>query len=404
MQIRRHSVRSRQQSPAPHRGGCLPFVAVLSMAAVVFFILRDFPAIFTFVNHTISSDSIHEATVAFTSGNLDETVRISQHLLAGDDTDVEALSLLVRALIYRSYVDYYYSADRKIALEVTGNMLVQLPDNVELIALHAYVLQVNGYSEEAIRKAQRVLLRDSENLPARLAISLAYASEGLFDAAVQQAERALTISTQSAPDWRIDALRTLAITYSDAGRYGDAVRMIRQGISINRRLIPLHFERALYALQTGDTGAATSAYFSVIAVDETNVKARLRLCELSSKLRETDTALQYCQDVTGRAPDWAEGWYFLGREYYLQGNFPQAQRALNQCSSLQVMQNIPIEERRFECWYLQGQAAEIQGDCQGLLTTYREFQRMASLAPLQETWIYPPEGPAICITPAVPTG
>ena len=401
MQIQRrtHYLQYRQRSIT---GGCLPFFTVLSVMAAVFFILRDFPAVLGLLSGDLQTSSIEQAELAFASGELDETIQISRNLVAADDTDVEALSLLVRSLIYRSYVDYYYTADRKIALEVTHNMLVQLPDDLDLIALHAYVLQVNGDSASAIRKAERVLQRDHENLPARLALSLAYGNQGLFDAAITQAERALILTEQSAPGWRIDALRTLAIAYSDAGRYGDAVRVIREGIKLNRRLIPLHFERALYALQTGDTDEATSAYFNVIAFDESNVKARLRLCELSSKLRETDTALEYCQDVTGRAPDWAEGWYFLGREYYLQGKFTEAQEALSQCSNLQVVQNIPLDERRFECWYLQGQAAEIRGDCASLSSIYNEFQRMSSLAPFAETWVYPPEGPSICLTPAAP--
>src|SRR5690606_18610811 len=130
---------------------------------------------------------------------------------------------------------------------------------------------------------------------------------------------------------------------------------------------------------------------------EGNVKARLRLCELSSLMRQRDSAIQFCQQVTDRASDWAEGWYQLGREYFLQGNFAQAQQHLNRCSSLQVMQEVPVEARRFECWYMQGQAAEILGDCPALLATYQEYRTMALDAGLLQTWIYPPEGPPGCV-------
>jgi hypothetical protein len=63
-----------------------------------------------------------------------------------------------------------------------------------------------------------------------------------------------------------------------------------------------------------------------------------------------------------------------------------------------MMQNVPLEERRFECWYLQGQAAEILGDCPSLIATYNEYRAMAAAAQIAETWVYPPEGPASCVT------
>ena len=157
--------------------------------------------------------------------------------------------------------------------------------------------------------------------------------------------------------------------------------------------LTLYFERAQYALQLGDTDAATVAYFEVLTHDANNVKARLRLCELSSLLRERDQAIQYCQDVTQRAPSWSDGWYQLGMEYFLQGDFQQAQDDLHRCSTLQVLQNVPVSQRRFECWYIQGQAAEIRGDCASLLATYNEFRAMNADEQIQQRWTYPPEGP-----------
>src|SRR5690606_4115963 len=99
-----------------------------------------------------------------------------------------------------------------------------------------------------------------------------------------------------------------------------------------------------------------------------------------------------------RAPSWADGWYQLGREHFLQGDFAAAQQNLHRCSSLQVMQNVPVSERRFECWYLQGQAAQILGDCEALIATYNEFRSMAATEEIQQTWVYPPEGPPGCVT------
>jgi hypothetical protein len=83
-------------------------------------------------------------------------------------------------------------------------------------------------------------------------------------------------------------------------------------------------------------------------------------------------------------------------EYFLQGQFDDAQSALNRCSTLQVMQGVPVEARRFECWYIQGQAAEILGDCPSLTALYNEFRAMTADQSIQQRWTYPPEGPPMC--------
>jgi tetratricopeptide (TPR) repeat protein len=229
---------------------------------------------------------------------------------------------------------------------------------------------------------------------ARTALALAYGGVGSFETSLRQSQEAV----QSA-DWQLDARRALAISYGDVGNYPEAVTAVEQAIHLNNRLLPLYFERALYALQMGDADAATVAYNQVLAIDPNNVKVRLRLCELASLLRERAQAIHYCEDVTTMAASWADGWYQLGREYFLQGNFRQAEDDLHRCSSLQVMQNVPVSERRFECWYLQGQAAEILGDCPNLVATYNEFREMAASTEVQQTWTYPPEGPPGCFTP-----
>jgi len=114
-------------------------------------------------------------------------------------------------------------------------------------------------------------------------------------------------------------------------------------------------------------------------------------------LRESETALQYCNAVTRAAPGWVDGWYHLGREHYLRGDFTQAQSTLNRCTTLSIAQGIPITERNLDCWYLQGQSAEVRGDCDGLLKVYEEFTEMVAEADLPQTWTYPPEGPSICL-------
>ncbi len=353
-------------------------------------------------SHTIPlstpDNQLGAAFNAFLRGDLTNTISLTQQVInEGDEESLEnyatAVNLLTRALIYRSYSEYNRSADRQAALDAAAEAHRISPSNFEITAAYALALAVNGYPSDAAAQAQNVLERRPEHTLARTALALAYSSAGSHDNALRESSRAVD-SAQGLST--VDALRALAIAYSDNGNYEAAVRSIEAAIQTQQSLIPLYFERALYAMQTGNADDATVAYFQVLTLDPTNVKARFRLCELSSMLREHESALRYCSEVTDLAPGWSDGWYQLGREYFLQGDFASAQENLHRCAALQAMQNVAVAERRFECWYLQGQAAQIRGDCEALLATYNEFRAMSADSAVQETWVYPPEGPPGC--------
>jgi tetratricopeptide (TPR) repeat protein len=344
-----------------------------------------------FIPHVQDNDPLGAAARAFQQGDLNSTVDNARRALERNPDDAAALTLLARALIYRSYSDYNHAADRDTALELTTTALSRQPANPDRRAIHAYALQAAGQPVEAAQIAESVLRDQPQNGLARVARALAYGSVGNHDIALRESQKAA-----EQPEWGLESQRAIAISYSDLGQYQKAIDAVERAIRYNRYLPVLYFERALYALQMGDTDSATAAYFQILTYDPQNVKSRLRLCELSSLLRERDKAITYCGDVTTRAPEWSDGWYQLGREYFLQGDFAAAQAALHRCSTLQVLQNVPVGERRFECWYLQGQSAEIMGDCPALIATYNEFRSMAADATVQETWVYPPEGPPGC--------
>lgn len=383
------------------RGGYLPWLMTLFLLIVVAFFGRDRLSewLWSWLAPSVKIATLQDAYTAFQQGDLDRTINYARQLYESDSDNIETLILLARALIYRSYSDLNHELDRQQALSLTGHALREHPLNMQVLGIHAFVQQANGLSDDAGRVALRVIRSDNENITARLALSLSYGSRGLFDVALREGEKAVEIANQSAPNWKADAYRVWAIAHSDLGQYEEAAQAVESAINFHRRLLPLHFERALYAMQIGDMDTATAYYFNVIAFDDENVKARFRLCELSSSLREREAAIDWCTQVTQGAPGWSEGWYQLGREYYLQGKYEQAQSALNRCTTLQVAQNISIEERRFECWYLQGQAAEVMRDCEGLMLLYDQYQQMAREARLEQTWLYPLGGPPVCSTP-----
>lgn len=379
------------------RGGCLPFVVLIGVAITVIALGRNWIGQWFSLHHPQHSQvNLQRAQSAFNNGDLTAAIDYASQLLEENPDDADVIQLLVRALIYNSYTEYNHQSDRQRALDVSGNGLVSYPRSLDMQAIRAYALQANGRSAEASRMALRVIDRSPEHIMARIVLSLSYGSQGIFEAALREAKVAVELADQY-EQYQMESYRTLAIAHSDLGDYTNAIVGIDHAINFNRKLIPLHFERALYAIQIGNTDQATVSYFQIMAYDDDNIKVRFRLCELSSSLQERDSALRYCGEVTERAPEWSDGWYQLGREFFLNGDFVNAQASFNQCSTLQVKQDVPIEDRRFECWYLQGQSAEILGDCQALLTTYHQFQEMARRADLPQTWTYPPEGPPACV-------
>lgn len=341
----------------------------------------------------MDTDVLRAAYNAFERGDLTGTISIARQILSQLPAQPDAVLLLTRALIYRSYGEYDRAIDRQLALEVTTEALRIDPISPHIRAAHAFALVAVDDPVGAADLARDILEKHPDNTIARIALALAYGSVGSFEVALRESIRAL----DTAQGWmRMDALRAQAISQSDLGAYEEAVRVVEQAIGVNPNLVLLYFERAQYALLLGDSDAATVAYYNVLVHDENNVKARLRLCELSSLMRERDMAIRYCSEVTQRAPDWSEGWYRLGMEYFLQGQFADAQSSLNRCSTLQVMQDVPVDERRFECWYIQGQAAEILGDCPNLIAVYNEFRAMTAAETVAQRWTYPPEGPPMC--------
>ena len=388
--------RSRLTFRPKRRGGLVPFALVMGLSLGLVLGLWDVVSR-TFFAPTGTPHSLADGEAAFARGDLAQAVLIAQQQYSAHPDDPAALTLLVRALIYRSYSDYNRDADRVQALTYTQAAAAANPWNFEILAAHALVLQANDKPDQASRLAVRVIERIPENMPARLALALAYGKQGLFEAALREARRGVAISDERAQSWRMDARRVLAIALSDTGQYNDALQAVREAITSGPALLPLHFEQALYAIHAGKPDTAVSSYYHIIADDPANVKARFRLCELSSSLGEREAAIQSCREVTERAPEWSSGWYQLGHEYFLEGKYASAQRTLNRCATLQTLYDVPLSERHYECWTWQGQAAEMVGDCAALEALYSDYHRVFVDQADAPAWTYPPEGPPQCL-------
>ena len=399
MRIERYPSRLSFRSKRRRRSGCLSWAVLVGLIIGVITVSWNwFSQRWQVAAPRASSEvDLRPAQAAFDRGDLNSAIDLAQQALAAQPDHAAALTLLTRALIYRSYSDYNRAADRESALQLTSETYARASRDLDVQAAHAFALQANDQPARAAEVAQSVLEVNPDHTLARVALALAYSGVGSHEVALRESLRALESGASS-----VDAQRTLALSYGGVGDFDKAMTATERAIALNDHLLLLDVERASYARQLGDVDSATVAYFQILTYDSENAKARLRLCELSSLLREREAAVEYCEKVTEIAPTWADGWYQLGREFFLQGNFQQAQEKLHRCSSLQILQGVPSSERRFECWYMQGQAAEILGDCAGLVETYNEYRTMAADAGFRQTWLYPPEGPPGCVTAAAP--
>ena len=382
--------------PWPRFRGCAPLLVLVLVATAVVVSGRHWIEQRLNPNRSPqSAANLPEAFAAFESGDLEKAVEYATQVLERDGPDATAYELLVRALIYRSYSEIDRALDRENALRISRDAVAKLPRSQDLQAVLSYALQANGLADEAGRVALRIVERLPNHVLARIALSLSYGSRGIPGAALREAEIGLDLARETGR-YQWESHRAAALARGDQGNYREALAHMDHAIRYNEKLIPLHFEAALFALQVSNVDRATVSYYRIMALDDDNVKVRVRLCELSDRLLERESALRYCREVTELAPAWSDGWYKLGRLLYLDGDYLTAQSALSRCSRLQIEAQVDVEERRLECWYLQGQSAEIRGDCAGLMKIYQEFLDMAAQAQLPQTWTYPPGGPPIC--------
>lgn len=386
---------------SPRGKGCAPLLILLMVATAVVAFGRHWIGQRLSLNRPQRTEtSLPAALSAFDSGDLRTAVDYALQVAERSGADADVYELLIRALIYRSYSDIDRESDRERALQFSREAIALFPRNLDLQAIHSYALQANGYADEAGRIALRIVERLPSHVLARIVLALSYGSQGISEAALREAEVGLDTARQQGR-YQLESHRAMALAYGDLGKYREAVAQLDHAISLNGKLIPLHFEAAFFAMQISDIDKATVAYYRIMALDEDNVKVRVRLCELSDRLLERDSALRYCREVTELAPAWAEGWYKLGRLLFLGGDYVNAQSAFSHCSRLQVENEVATEDRQLECWYLQGQSAEIRGDCAGLMKVYREFLDMVKESKISQTWSYPPDGPPICARQAL---
>jgi len=249
MQIQRNQSRLSFRKQRRRRSGCLPLAVLVGLVVGAVTLSWNWIGQRLQINAAQQSGDglLAEANAAFSRGDLDSAISLARQVLEGTPNQPDAVALLARALVYRSYADYDRAVDRRSALEVTTGALQADPNNPTLLAIHAYTLQAAGQPTDAARIARQALDQDETDGLARVSLALAYGGVGSFEVALRE-----SLEAAKDEEWQMEAQRALAISYSDLGDYPSAIRAVEQALKLNNRLIPLYFEQALYALQVGD--------------------------------------------------------------------------------------------------------------------------------------------------------
>ncbi len=180
-----------------------------------------------------TSDLMASAQNAFSRGDLSGAISLARQVLSDQPDDSGALTLLVRALVYRSYAEYNRASDRDVALEATSAMLATHPADPDVLAIHAFALQAMSQADDAADTARRVLEANPDHALARTSLALAYGSVGAYEAALRESQHAVQAATTA--DDGLDALRALAIASSDTGSYDTAVRTVERAMTHQRQ-------------------------------------------------------------------------------------------------------------------------------------------------------------------------
>src|SRR5687768_15421040 len=98
-------------------GGCLPLLMVLGLLAGTGILARDWIRQWTlrWFEGTPQNVTLRDTELAFANGDLERTIEYASQLLENEPQNHEALVLLGRALVYRSYSEINHELDRSRA-------------------------------------------------------------------------------------------------------------------------------------------------------------------------------------------------------------------------------------------------------------------------------------------------
>jgi tetratricopeptide (TPR) repeat protein len=380
MYIRRDKSHLHFGSQRRKRGNTGLLVVWLVTMAVVIGIIWRFNSVQSWVLASVAGeptptwDAVTLAQLgerAYLAGDLETSIGYYEQAVQRRPEDIDLKFEYGRILIYRSYAgrNYYFRAQQ--ALELAENAVELAPNNTRAQALLCIALLENNRAEEAISAGLRATQLAPDYAEAHAYLSLAYYRAGRPNQAFESGDKAVQLNENS-----LDARRALALSLAFVGEFDAAVEQYERAIQIHPRLDVLYFELAVYYIAQNNYDAAIASYDQVLAMEPDNVKAYTRKCETYFRMREDALAQEACEQAIQLDPTYPEAHRQLGMVRYTRRNYEGSIESFEACASLQEAQNVPLDEREIQCWYLRGLAWSLLADCDQAMPILTEALQM----------------------------
>lgn len=367
MYIRRDKSNLHFGRQRPRRGSNTLLIIWLITMAVAVGIIWRFNSVQNWVlanvgtEPTATPDAVTLARLgerAYLAGDLESSITYYEQAarLAPDNIDIAFE--YGRVLVYRSYAGRSYRFRAEQALDVAQNAVQLAPDNPRAQALLCLALLENNRPEEAIGAGLRAIQVAPDYAEAYAYLSLAYYQAQRPNQAFEAGDKAVQLNPDS-----LDARRALAQSLAFVGQFDAAIQQFERAIQIHPRLDALYFELAVYYKAQENYTAAIASYDQVLAMEPDNVKAYTRKCETYFQIREDSLAQEACEQAIQLDPAYPEAYRQLGMVQYARRNYEGAIESLETCAQLQEAQNIPLNEREIQCWYIRGLAWALLARC-----------------------------------------
>lgn len=312
------------------------------------------------------------------------TLFASQHAEAGVDYynagDVEAaLTEFELAMEQRSDdVDYLYEYGRTLieldrydeAVPIGDAAIQAAPNDVRGYALKARALMWSDPGT-AIPTAVSGLEIDPNYAPLHAALAVAYTNIGRYAEGLQRGARAVELDPLNA-----FTHRAYSIPLIYTGRNSQAIEQLEEAVSINPNLTAPYFELAAQYRFIDFPEMAVGVYRRVLAIDEDNAKAYLRLCETYASIGEFITGSGFCETALEIDPEYGSAWRMLGQLQYNRRNYEGSIDSFNNC--------VRYGSTEVECYYIRGLAHYFLGQCDEAWVVLQDSLQYAVQDPIIE--------------------
>lgn len=288
---------------------------------VPFFVEAPTPTVEVVVDETLTEyqEILARGDLYFQQGNLTAALESYQEAVAADPEQAIAYARWAKLLNLR------YKTDE--ALIRSERAITLAPDDVEVLGARVMSLTWDGQFPAAIELAQRALTLDPNSGEIHAFLAEAFMDSDVFTDAYNNAEEAVGLEPDNVWTWL-----NMGYVNESLGYHAEALAAYQQGIDI----APLSYlynsmgRLYLYNAELNDIDAAIAAFQEAVYVDPRNPEAYAELSNLYMGQEDPANAKLYALQGIEQDASFARNHALLGQLYYQELNFEGAVSSLEQ--------------------------------------------------------------------------